>query len=103
MPVEEIVLRVVNTIVTRACVIPIPTLVSKVLRDQSVRKVGEDVDESNRNDIDTGRITEMSQTLLAGSLSLVHHQHNTNLPAENFSYIVHSQVSLRRWVVIGGD
>lgn len=84
MSVEEVVVRVVDAIVTRTCVVSIPTLVAEVLRNQSVRKVREDIDETNRDDIDSGRITEMGQTLLVWSLS-----------------IVHRHVRLRKWVVIG--
>lgn len=70
--VKKVVLWVVDTIVTGARVVSIPTLVSKVLGYQSVRKVREDVDESNGDDIDSRRITEMGQTLLVWSLSIVH-------------------------------
>lgn len=86
LSVEEVVVRVVDAIVTRTCVVSIPTLVAEVLRNQSVRKVREDIDETNRDDIDSGRITEMGQTLLVWSLS-----------------IVHRHVRLRKWVVIGRD
>jgi len=66
--VKEVVIRVHLSIVTWSRVISlIPALVSKVRRNISVSEVGEDVDESNRNDIDTGRITEMRQRFLVWS------------------------------------
>jgi len=103
LSVEEVVVRVVDAVVTRTCIVSIPTLVAEVLRNQSVRKVREDIDETNGDDIDSGRITEMGQTLLIWSLSLIHHQYKSKLSFERFPYIVHRHVRLRKWVVIGRD
>lgn len=49
--VQEVVLRVVDAIITRARVISIPTLITESLCNQSVRLRWEEVEKSDRNDI----------------------------------------------------
>lgn len=57
--VQEVVTGVVHSIITWSRVVSIPTLITKGLSHQPVRLRWENVDETNRNDIDVRLVTEV--------------------------------------------
>lgn len=72
--IQKVVGRVVDTIVTRSRVVSIPTLISESLCHQSVRLRWEDIDESNRNNIDVRLVTIVCQIRLTRTGTPVHSQ-----------------------------
>lgn len=62
--IQEIVGRVVDSVVSRSSVVSIPALISECLGYESVGLGWEDIDESDGNDVDVWLFTEVSQVLL---------------------------------------
>jgi len=59
--VQEVVCWVHSVVISRSGIVAIPALISKVLGYESVGLVGESVDESDGNDVDSALITIVLQ------------------------------------------
>lgn len=69
--VQEVVRWVYNVVISRSGIIAIPALISKVLGYESVRLVGESIDESDGDNVDGALVAIVLQAYLRRALTLV--------------------------------